>query len=24
VPGPVATASTFDGPARKLRKLING
>jgi len=24
VPGPVATATTVDGPARQLRKLING
>ena len=24
VPGPVATATTIDGPARQLRKLING
>ena len=24
VPGPVATATTFDGPARQLRKFING
>ena len=24
VPGPIATAATVDGPARQLRKLING
>ncbi len=24
VPGPIATARTLDGPARKLRELING
>jgi dihydropyrimidinase len=24
VPGPIATARTIDGPARKLRELING
>jgi dihydropyrimidinase len=24
VPGPVAAATTVDGPARQLRKLING